>query len=237
MLLQLLQDNEGLSHRLSQLEHLEHQAPDRESSYSNLQKRFSILSTDSGNRMFEFESDLRRSAVYRKVRRMATLRSNRSSVPESPAWTTLTEVTLSDISAASVMDLPLPISSGEISSLHHYLTTQNPSEETLIAPSSSYTEVTEPYTADKPSRNVSVHGEVTNPTDQSYMSSSSHENAGGKAYPVYDEGQSQTTLSSVLHPDPEIYKQAAEHWRPDDVYINRKCQVAYRLISVLIGCY
>jgi hypothetical protein len=117
MLLKLLQNNEGLFRRLSLLDH---HLPDTAGSHATIRNRLSIDSTISRNRTFEFEQDLRRSAVYRKARRDSYDVSFRSSIAASHAWTALTHVSLSEISAISVVALPLPVSFSELLNSYHY---------------------------------------------------------------------------------------------------------------------
>jgi hypothetical protein len=59
---------------------------------------------------FEFERDLESSWVYRKVTRATMDASVRSSVVRSHAWTALSGISLSDISAISVVALPITLS-------------------------------------------------------------------------------------------------------------------------------
>jgi hypothetical protein len=78
------------------------------------------LSTDQYElaRSLTFESMLKSSRVYRKVRRHSEQLSFRSSTVPSHAWSALSDVSLSDISAISV--LALPLDSADINNAHHY---------------------------------------------------------------------------------------------------------------------
>jgi hypothetical protein len=58
-------------------------------------------------RVFAFERVLKASRVYRRAKRPTDDRSFRSSIPLSHAWTALSDLSLSDISAISVVALPL----------------------------------------------------------------------------------------------------------------------------------
>jgi hypothetical protein len=69
-------------------------------------------------RVFAFERVLKASRVYRRAKRPTDDRSFRSSIPLSHAWTALSDISLSDISAISVVALPL--AETDISNGHHY---------------------------------------------------------------------------------------------------------------------
>lgn len=62
---------------------------------------------DDESRAFQFEGILKASRVYRRARRDSTDCSFRSSIPQSHAWTALSDISLSDISVISVIALPL----------------------------------------------------------------------------------------------------------------------------------
>ncbi|KAF4345562.1 Ras family other [Fusarium beomiforme] len=67
---------------------------------------------------FEFERDLKSSRVYRKAKRDTMDFSARSSVARTHAWSSLSGISLSDISHISV--LALPLYAEDISNPHHY---------------------------------------------------------------------------------------------------------------------
>jgi hypothetical protein len=72
----------------------------------------------------QYESDLETSRVYRKVRRMSSLFSFRSSIAQTHAWTALSDVSLSEISIMSVVALPLR--RDDIGNQHHYIIQGSP---------------------------------------------------------------------------------------------------------------
>jgi hypothetical protein len=65
-----------------------------------------------------FQRELEQSRVYRKATCLETDASYRSSVVRSHAWTTLSDISLSDISAISVVALPLQAT--DITNAQHY---------------------------------------------------------------------------------------------------------------------
>ncbi|CAO2652692.1 Nn.00g021030.m01.CDS01 [Neocucurbitaria sp. VM-36] len=83
----------------------------------DLRNKPSSMPTEA-TRTSQYESDLDASRVYRKVRRITSLLSFRSSVALTHAWTALSDVSLSDISVISVVALPL--TRDEIDNQHHY---------------------------------------------------------------------------------------------------------------------
>lgn len=210
MLTKLLQDNEDLFHRLSLLEH---RPPDTASSHATIWNRTSIDSTNSRIRVFEFELDLRRSTVYRKARRSSYDASFRSSIAASHAWTALTHVSLSEISAVSVMALPLPVSSSELQNFHHY--PENTSEKTpLLTPNAPFPDPGESHTVVTSVGEISAKRNQTTSTDQS-------DNDGRTAQAEYVATQSQSTLWDGLNREIDI-KHAVEHRDLDQVYLSCK---------------
>ncbi|KAL1600827.1 hypothetical protein SLS60_007215 [Paraconiothyrium brasiliense] len=113
---QLLQSNRDLRRRLSLLE----RGPrdDGDSVHLQIGQRSSLVSIRSQIRAFEFERELKESWVYRKARRSTADASFRSSNALSHAWSALSDISLSDISAISVV--ALPISPDDLSNGHHY---------------------------------------------------------------------------------------------------------------------
>jgi hypothetical protein len=76
----------------------------------------SAILTDLANSQYERVLELSR--VYRKATNFDTDASYRSSVVRSHAWTMLTDISLSDISAISV--IALPIQATDITNMEHY---------------------------------------------------------------------------------------------------------------------
>ncbi|KAF1957608.1 hypothetical protein CC80DRAFT_443975, partial [Byssothecium circinans] len=91
---------------------------DLNSTLSQTSPRRSLMSIRSQIRAFEFERDLKESWVYRKARRSTADVSFRSSTALSHAWSALSDISLSEISAISVV--ALPISSNDLSNGHYY---------------------------------------------------------------------------------------------------------------------
>ncbi|KAH7072527.1 hypothetical protein FB567DRAFT_597913 [Paraphoma chrysanthemicola] len=77
---------------------------------------------------FHFEQDLNASRVYRKARRGSTDFSFRSSIAPSHAWSTLSDISLADLSAISVIALPLQHS--ELANAWHYAIEEVSDDET-----------------------------------------------------------------------------------------------------------
>ncbi|KAI0862365.1 Pleckstrin homology domain-containing protein [Xylaria cubensis] len=86
--------------------------------------------------VFEFESDLETSRVYRRVQRDTMDFSFRSSIAHTHAWSTLSGFSLADISVLSVIALPLDLE--DIANRNHYINTNDVPmvEEELSAPMS-----------------------------------------------------------------------------------------------------
>lgn len=115
----LLDSNHNLAHRLSLLEDSQVDSALRISwNPGKVDQRSSRLSIASQIRTFGFERDLEGTWVYRKARRSTSDVSFRSSVALSHAWSTLSDVSLSHISAISVIALPL--SRSELTNGHYY---------------------------------------------------------------------------------------------------------------------
>jgi hypothetical protein len=110
--------NLNISSRLSLLERGSQRHIDTGSIRGQESHRSSIATIQSQIRSFGFEPDLEGSWVYRKVRKSTSDVSYRSSVALSHAWTALSEISLSDISAISVV--ALPISSNDLLNGHYY---------------------------------------------------------------------------------------------------------------------
>lgn len=121
---QLLQSNHDLRRRISILEN----GPRDEGSSvpSEAGQRTSLISIKSQIRAFEFEHDLKESWVYRKVRRSTSDVSFRSSVALSHAHSALSDISLSDISAISIV--ALPFCSSDLSNSHYYRQDEEQSE-------------------------------------------------------------------------------------------------------------
>ncbi|KAH7064140.1 hypothetical protein BKA63DRAFT_179339 [Paraphoma chrysanthemicola] len=81
---------------------------------------------------FHFEQDLEASRVYRKAKRGSTDFSFRSSIAPSHAWSTLSDISLADLSAISVIALPLQHT--ELSNAWHYATEEVSDDETAPTP-------------------------------------------------------------------------------------------------------
>jgi hypothetical protein len=113
----LLQSNNALAHRLSLVEN--HIRSDEASEISTIAaRRSSIGNVVSQIRAFGFEHDLEGTRVYRKARRSTCDASFRSSLALSHAWSVLSDASLSDISAISVVALPLVHS--DLTNGHYY---------------------------------------------------------------------------------------------------------------------
>lgn len=69
--------------------------------------------------VFEFESDLEASRVYRRVQRSTMDFSFRSSVAHTHAWSLLSGRSLADVSVLSVIALPLDLE--DVANRHHYI--------------------------------------------------------------------------------------------------------------------
>ncbi|KAF1843551.1 uncharacterized protein K460DRAFT_407893 [Cucurbitaria berberidis CBS 394.84] len=67
---------------------------------------------------FQFESDLKSSRVYRKAKRHTADYSFRSSIALSHAWSSMSDISLSDISVVSVVALPITLD--DVGDLGHY---------------------------------------------------------------------------------------------------------------------
>lgn len=80
--------------------------------------RTSTMTSITHVKSFAFESDLQGSWVYRKALRPADDVSCRQSIAFSHAWSSFSEVSLSEISLISVV--ALPIASGDLANGHHY---------------------------------------------------------------------------------------------------------------------
>lgn len=89
--------------------------------------------------MFQFDADLQASHVYRKVMRDTVDYSFRSSIGLSHAWTTLSKLTLSDISHLSVVGLPLY--PNEVSNAYHYKTWSTTDDQSTSERQCLYTEL------------------------------------------------------------------------------------------------
>ncbi|KAF2649457.1 hypothetical protein K491DRAFT_698082 [Lophiostoma macrostomum CBS 122681] len=112
----LIQSNQDISQRLSLLER---PRQDNASIMTGHRRPFSTATLESSMQDLTFERDLKGSWVYRKVRRSTTEdKSFRSSVALSHAWSALSEISLSDISAISVV--ALPISCNDLVNGYHY---------------------------------------------------------------------------------------------------------------------
>lgn len=110
--------NLNISSRLSLLERGSQRHIDTGSIRGQESHRSSTATIQSQIRSFGFEPDLEGSWVYRKVRKSTSDVSYRSSIALSHAWTALSEISLSDISAISVV--ALPISSNDLLNGHYY---------------------------------------------------------------------------------------------------------------------
>ncbi|KAI0187749.1 hypothetical protein EV127DRAFT_435930 [Xylaria flabelliformis] len=73
--------------------------------------------------VFEFESDLETSRVYRRARRDTMDFSFRSSIARTHAWSALSGCSLANISVLSVIALPLDLE--DIANRHHYINTND----------------------------------------------------------------------------------------------------------------
>jgi hypothetical protein len=87
---------------------------------------------------FQFERDLEGSRVYRKATGPVDEYDSRSFTVRSEAWTALSDISLSDISAISV--IALPISPNDIANDYHYVfrtpaTTQEDGRRASVLPS------------------------------------------------------------------------------------------------------
>ena len=137
---ELLESNRELSRRLANLEdrfdassilsrrksHAWSQIHQQDDTGSKLAGTFfrqahdknSIPTSESSVLRFEFESDLEASRVYRKAQRDTVDFSFRSSIARTHTWSTLSDLSLSDISAISV--IALPMYSSDITNGYHY---------------------------------------------------------------------------------------------------------------------
>ncbi|GAW21439.1 hypothetical protein ANO14919_109580 [Xylariales sp. No.14919] len=71
--------------------------------------------------MYEFESELEMSRVYRRARRDTMDFSCRNSIAHTHAWSALSGYSLADLSVLSVVALPLDLE--EVANRHHYIDT------------------------------------------------------------------------------------------------------------------
>ncbi|KAI0814554.1 Pleckstrin homology domain-containing protein [Xylaria sp. FL0064] len=69
--------------------------------------------------VFEFESDLEASRVYRRAKRDTMDFSFRTSIARTHAWSILSGCSLADVSVLSVIALPLDL--GDVTNNHHYI--------------------------------------------------------------------------------------------------------------------
>ncbi|KAI0506317.1 hypothetical protein F5B22DRAFT_455808 [Xylaria bambusicola] len=79
------------------------------------------VSKPNSRSVFEFESDLEASPVYRRVKRDTMDFSFRSSVARTHAWSIFSGRSLADVSVLSVIALPLDVE--EVTNKHHYINT------------------------------------------------------------------------------------------------------------------
>ncbi|KAI1322871.1 Pleckstrin homology domain-containing protein [Xylariaceae sp. FL0255] len=91
----------------------------------------SMSKSNAFQSVFEFETDLETSRVYRRVQRDSMDFSFRSSIARTHAWSALSGPSLADVSTLSVIALPLDLE--EVTNSQHYIDTSAPSQvsETL----------------------------------------------------------------------------------------------------------
>ncbi|KAF5253479.1 hypothetical protein FANTH_1550 [Fusarium anthophilum] len=119
----LLRDNTDLSRRMIGIDNIIDTMSHRRATIQSTrdidtQERKSTLSWRSSLFEFDFEHDLKLSRVYRLAKRDTMDFSVHSSVARTHAWSTLSGISLSDISHISVLALPLYVE--DISNPQHY---------------------------------------------------------------------------------------------------------------------
>ncbi|QGI65352.1 hypothetical protein CEK27_009323 [Fusarium fujikuroi] len=119
----LLRDNSDLSRRMMGMENIVDTMSHRRATIQSTkdidaQKGKATSSRRSSLFEFDFEHDLKLSRVYRHAKRDTMDFSARSSVARTHAWSSLSGISLSDISHISVLALPLYVE--DISNPQHY---------------------------------------------------------------------------------------------------------------------